>query len=267
MESAHEALRASLRLLEKTLNGPSIVRDNFYSLWDNFLRSMRTHMDMEDNEVFKLLDESSNGEIANDGLFSIHLTDDEILTYLVQTALPEKGSSSTDEDWAKFKEQWMKWKDLHESHLVYEEEIMMPLQQKTGDTPEERSLVVHHRIIIPAMERIPEDFMFHLCFCVEYLSLYGSSEQNAFIATSMYLRGLKAACNEEQWKQFCPKLKEACFPVVWSEINCQIDIESTEEGLIDMNVVPPPLVLPKASPFHSPTGRKSEKPMCKRISF
>jgi hypothetical protein len=266
MNGAHEALRASLKLIEKTLNGPSVVRENFYSLWENFLRSMRAHMDMEDNEVFKLLDESSNGEIANEGLFSIHLTDDEILNHVVQTARPNEGSSSNDEDWAKFREQWMKWKDLHESHLVYEEEIMAPLIQTTGDTPEQRSLVVHHRIIIPAMERIPEDFMFHICFCVEYLSLYGSSEQDAFIATSVYVRGLKAACNEEQWQQFCPKLKEACFPVVWNEINSQTDIESIKEGLIDTTVILPPLALSnttgKASPFHSPTGRKSEKPMC-----
>jgi hypothetical protein len=267
MRNAHEALRASLKLLEKTLDGPSVEREHFYSLWESFLRSMRAHMNIEDTDVFKLLDESSNGEITNDGLFSVHFTDEEFLNHVVQTSLPKEGSSASDEDWAKFKEQWMSWKEMHEHHLVAEEKIMMPLTQKTGETPEERSLVVHHRIIIPAMERIPEDFIFHLCFCVEYLSKYGSSNQNAFTATSVYVRGLKAACNEEQWKQFCPKLKQSCVSEIWNEMNSQFVIEAPKEGLIDTKLAPSRLalanVLPKSSPFHSPTGTNAEKPMCK----
>jgi hypothetical protein len=237
MRNGHEALHNGLKQLEKTLKGPKQEREKFFALWEAFLRSMTCHMDIEENDMFKLLDESSQGELANGGLFGIHMSEDQMLHYVVQPALPKKGGS--DEDWNKFTELWMGWMEAHEQHYGGEEKLMMPLTQKTGATAEERSLVVHYRIIKSAMKRIPEDFMFHMAYCVEYLSKFGSAHHDALGATAVYLRGLKAACNEEQWKQFCPKLKEACVPEIWKELNSSFDIESTKVGLVDLSVIPP----------------------------
>jgi hypothetical protein len=237
MRSGHEALRNGLKQLEKTLKGPKHDREKFFALWEAFLRSMTCHMDIEENDMFKLLDESSQGELANGGLFGIHMSEDQMLRFVVQPALPKKGGS--DEDWNKFTELWMGWMEAHEQHYGGEERLMMPLTQKTGATAEERSLVVHYRIIKSAMKRMPEDFMFHMAYCVDSLSKFGSLHHNALDATAVYLRGLKAACNEEQWKQFCPKLKEACVPEIWKELNSTYDIESTKVGLVDLTVLPP----------------------------
>jgi hypothetical protein len=244
MRNGHEALRAGLKQLEMTLKGPKSEREKFFALWEVFLRSMTALTDIEENDMFKLLDESSHGEVASAGLSGIQVTEDQMLRFVVQPALPKKGAS--DKEWIKFIEVWMSWKDVHEKHYIGKEKLVMPLTQKTGTTAEERSLVFHHRIIKSAMKRIPEDFMFHMAYCVEYLSKFGSANQDAMTSTAVYLRGLKAACNEEQWKQFCPKLKETCEPEVWKELNSTYNIESSKEGLMDLSHFDAFLVIPES---------------------
>jgi hypothetical protein len=201
---------------------------------------MKAHMEMEEHETFKLLDESSNGEVSRAGLFEVHEPDERALLE-AQSCLPIKGSADNEEQWDRFKDRWMLWRKGHEAHFVTEEKLMMPLTQKTGATPTERSLVVHYRLVNPAMRRDPEEFKFHISFCVEYLSTYGSSNQNAFVATSVYVRGLKAACSAAQWGDFMPLLKRACVLDVWNEMDAKCKIESMNEGLIDLTMVPPAL--------------------------
>jgi hypothetical protein len=244
MKNGHEALRAGLKQLEMTLKGPKTEREKFFALWESFLRSVTALTDIEENDVFKLLDESSNEEIANASLLSIQVPEDQMLRFVVQPALPKKGAS--DKEWIKFTEVWMNWKDVHEQHYVGKEKLMMQLTQKTGATAEERSLVFHHRIIKSAMKRIPDDFLFHMTYCVEYLSKFGSARQDPITSTTVYLRGLKAACSEEQWKQFCPKLKEACEAEIWKELDGTYNIESSKEGLMDLSRFDAFLVIPES---------------------
>ena len=94
-------------------------------------------------------------------------------------------------------------------------------------------------MIQPALKRNAADFHFHMCFCVEYLSKYGSSQQNASTATAVYVRGLKSACTKELWTQFLPLLKLVCVPEVWNELNEKFHLDSLEEGLLVMTVTPP----------------------------
>jgi hypothetical protein len=201
---------------------------------------MKAHMEMEENETFKLLDESSNGEVSRAGLFEVHEPDERALEE-AQSCLPVQGQTNNEEQWDRFKDRWMLWRKGHEAHFVTEEKLMMPLTQKTGATPTERSLVVHYRLVNPAMRRDPEEFKFHISFCVEYLSTYGSSNQSAFVATSVYVRGLKAACSAAQWGDFMPLLKRACIPDIWNEMDEKCKIESMNEGLIDLTIIPPAL--------------------------
>lgn len=61
---------------------------------------------------------------------------------------------------------------------------MMPLTMKTAATPEARAIIVHDRLLLPALVRYQEALLQRVAFNVEYISRYGVSTMPQDIPTA-----------------------------------------------------------------------------------
>jgi hypothetical protein len=91
MRNAHEAMRASIRLQEKTLEAEDLK--SFRGEWERYRKALAVHMDMEDKAMFDLLDEVGDGAIKQAGLREEHV-EDARLASAVDAEL-EKGNGRT----------------------------------------------------------------------------------------------------------------------------------------------------------------------------
>lgn len=247
MRNSHEAFRACLNVLDEFLHGSPEERVKFLPIWHDYVRSMVVHMQIEDNDMFRLLDEVSKGGITRSGLLAVHPAE-QLVFEQVQHILPNE--DSTEVEWHTFRELFNRWRKVHEDHFLSEEKEMMPLTQKVASTPEARAEIVHDRIIVNGKNRNINDFHFHIEFCVKYLSKYGSTSNDAFTATSAYVRGLKSASTPDEWLyEFLPIVKSACEPDVWARIKEKYNIESTDDVLGSKPTsVPEPTPAPTPAP-------------------
>jgi hypothetical protein len=227
VRNAHEAFRSCFKVMDKFLNGPEEGRHNFYVIWIDFLRSMNTHAEIEDRLLFPLLDEISDGEVKKSRVGNLHVTESESLS-TAKSTLPKRDDASGSE-WASFNIAYHMWHKKHAEHFLEEEKVMVPLFQKVAATPEERSIIFHDRIITPARKRNLNDWLFHIGFCVGYLSRYGGNRQSAAIATTVYVRGLKSASLPWEWAECVSVLKRASISEVWEDINTKFEIESSND--------------------------------------
>jgi hypothetical protein len=86
MRTAHEALRASIRLQEQKLEAGDVA--GFRDEWQTFQRAVAVHMAMEDDSMFELLDGVSGGAMTSADLPAEHVKD-AILAAAVDAALGE----------------------------------------------------------------------------------------------------------------------------------------------------------------------------------
>ena len=224
MRNAHEAFRASMKMMQSVLDkDPPGDKSDFFSMWKVFQKALKVHADMEDNDIFPLLDTVGDGQlISAANLVEAHETD-QTLMKAVNVLI-----SNPDITLAEVKETWMAWKNHHEAHFQAEEKVMMPLTVKIANTPLDRAVIFHEKIICPAIWRDEEGFEFLITYCTEMLSNYGSSNQSAEIATKVFLRGLRSCCNTEQWVKFMPQLRDACVPDIWSMLDDNFNIEEPD---------------------------------------
>lgn len=206
MRSAHEALRASIRLQEQKLDAGDVA--GFRDEWQTFQRAVAVHMAMEDDSMFALLDEVGGGAITSAKLPEEHVKD-AILAAAVDAVLGASEENTV-------RAAWSTWRDDHLHHLDHEETIMMPLTMKTAATPEARARVVHDRLLGPS-EKL-ENFAWYIGWVVSMLSQYGSASQPPNVATRVFAWGLQHACSPSQWNRLRPIVQANCTAAIWAEL-------------------------------------------------
>jgi hypothetical protein len=140
MRNAHEAMRASIRLQEESLDAGDL--EGFRGEWGRYRKALAVHMAMEDKAMFDLLDEVGDGAIAQAGLREEHVED----VRLASAVDAEVENADLSALWSA----WSAWKTDHLHHLEHEEKIMMPLVPKTAGTPDAMARVVHDRLLAPS---------------------------------------------------------------------------------------------------------------------
>jgi iron-sulfur cluster repair protein YtfE (RIC family) len=218
MRNAHEAMRASIRLQEMQLDSGDL--EGFREEWTRYRKALAVHMAMEDEALFELLDEISEGAIAQAGLRDEH-TEDERLADAVDAGLengdPEALSSA-----------WTRWKSDHLQHLSHEEQIMMPLVPKTAEMPGGMARVVHDRLLAPS-EHLP-NFDWYLGWVVGMLSQHGSTEHPPNVATRVFAWALQTDSTPEEWERLRPVVHSNCTPEIWRELVSEFGLDG--EGKI-----------------------------------
>jgi len=122
LRNTHEVFRKSIELMSASLNKGAL--DEFRQEWRNFQRCRQTHLAMEEDAVFTLLDHIGDGAITEAGLGQEHVDD------LANAELV--GKALTIED---VKPAFDSWKVHQLNHLAHEERVMGPLTMKTALTP------------------------------------------------------------------------------------------------------------------------------------
>lgn len=215
LRNTHEVLRKCITLMSEYLDKGTL--GEFRQEWGDFRRFRKTHLAMEENAVFSLLDEISGGVISEAGLSQEHV-DDEINAKQVEIA-------ETADEVARAYEAW---KTLHLDHLAHEERVMGPLTMKTAPTPEGRGKVVQERLILPALEH--GDFDWYLAFAIRRLTAYGTAQQPPIIAVRVFAWGLQYASTPAQWDQWKKIVQENTSKSIWQEMVEQFQIDG--EGKI-----------------------------------
>jgi hypothetical protein len=215
MRNVHEALRASIASQRTRLDADDLPR--FSAEWSDFQRGLSVHMAMEDEAVFPLLEEVSRGAVTAAKLPDEHL-EDMRLAAAVNAAL-----AAAPVDKLALRTAWTAWEADHLHHLLHEEEVMMPLTQKTAPTPEGRARVVHDRLLSSG-ERQP-DFDWFIGWVTRSLNGYASAAMPTNAALRGFAWGLQAACSPAQWQRLRPIVRSNCSEALWTELAAALGLD------------------------------------------
>ena len=214
MRNSHEALRAALREMAALVEEDASKASELHALFEAYERVLKVHSDMEDNDLFPLLDRT-NGAPLNLG--QLHV-DDHVYLSELKASLSKAGSNPSEEDWETVKRTYCAWSEFHENHFSSEEKTVMPMTKKVHSDPIGRCRVVHEHLVNPAMARNADEFLHYIAWCAAKLNQYGSGQQPAKVAVRVFVRALHSASSAEQWKVFMPALRESCSEEIWKEI-------------------------------------------------
>lgn len=208
MRNSHESIRMSIKHVLSTHmeSGDSV---KFKAAWVDFQRAMAVHMEMEDKDMFPLLNSVSDNKCIEEHLDQEHVQDSS-LAAAVSDELKFRNSVST----ATFEA----WCEHILRHLEHEEKVMMPLTAKTGATPEDRAKAVYSKLVTPAYIRNKNEFLWYLGWCLSQLSTHGSTANTAAVATRVFSHALQATSNASQWKEILPVVKANVSTEQWSEM-------------------------------------------------
>ena len=210
LRNTHEVFRSSIELMSALLDKGAL--DEFRQEWRNFQRCRQTHLAMEEDAVFSLLDSVGEGAITEAGLGLEHIDD------LANAKLVNQVLAFEDVERA-----FSTWKTHQLDHLAHEERVMGPLTMKTAPTPVERGQVVHDTLLPPAIEH--GDFDWYLGFVIERLTAYGTSNQDPGVAVRVFAWGLQYAANGGQWERWKLIIQDNTSDEIWSDMveNFQIN--------------------------------------------
>jgi len=224
LRNTHEVFRKSIDLMSESLDkgAESLDKgalDEFRQEWRNFQRCRQTHLAMEEDAVFTLLDHIGDGAITEAGLGQEHVDDLENAELVGQALTIEDAQQA-----------FSAWKVHQLNHLAHEERVMGPLTMKTAATPAERGQVVHDTLLPPAIKH--GDFDWYLGFVVERLTAYGTSNQEPGVAVRVFVWGLQYAADAEQWENWKPIVRDNTSDGIWGEMveKFQIDGEGKIGG-------------------------------------
>lgn len=221
MRNAHEAMRASIRLQEKKLEAEDL--EGFRDEWERYCKALEVHMYMEDQAMFSLLDDVSEGAISKAGLPEEHVNDQR-LSAAVNLELETENCSA-------IRTAWTVWKTSHLHHLEHEEKVMMPLVPKTADTPSSIARVVHDRLLVPG-ETLP-NFDWYIGWVVKMLSQHGSSEHPPNVATRVFASALQFDCTQDEWNRFRPVVRQNCTPEIWAELTSEFGLDGEGKVVLE----------------------------------
>jgi hypothetical protein len=201
LRNTHEVFRKSIELMSASLDTGAL--DEFRQEWRNFQRCRQTHLAMEEDAVFSLLDDVGDGAITQAGLGLEHIDD------LANAELVNRALTVEDVAFA-----FNTWKVHQLNHLAHEERIMGPLTMKTAATPVARGQVVHDTLLPPAIEH--GDFDWYLEFVIKRLTSYGTSNQPPDVAVRVFAWGLQYAANAGQWERWKLIIQNNTSDEIWS---------------------------------------------------
>ena len=115
MRNSHEALRAACREMEQQMADASGL-EAFRSSWPQYQRVLKVHAEMEDVDMFPLIDRTSGSPL---NLGRLH-EEDERLTAAVDAALPGADAAPSSEQWEAVKAAFASWLEFHMSHFSEE---------------------------------------------------------------------------------------------------------------------------------------------------
>ena len=215
LRNTHEVFRKSIVLMGEILDKGTLAE--FRQEWANYRRFRATHLAMEEDAVFSLLDEVGDGAITEAGLGQEHLED------FANAELIEQATSAD-----AVARAFEVWKRFQLEHLAHEERVMGPITMKTAATPAGRGRVVQERLILPAIAH--GDFDWYLAFAIKRLTAYGTAEQPANVAVRVFAWGLQYASTPEQWNEWKKIVQENTSDEIWLEMVEQFQIDG--EGKI-----------------------------------
>jgi hypothetical protein len=211
LRNTHEVLRSSISLMDELVDKGAM--DDLRKEFGNFRRCRSTHAAMEDGAVFELLDEVSGGAITEAGLALEHEEDEKNAGWVEQAETADELTRA-----------FQTWKAHQLDHMAHEERVMGPLTMKTAPTPEGRGLVVHERLVAPAIEH--GDFDWYLAFVIARLTEYGTQGQPPNIAVRVFAWGLQHAASPEQWSSWKNIIQENTSAEIWDEMVTQFQIDA-----------------------------------------
>ena len=152
--------------------------------------------------MFPLLAERYPEKFQRSVLDGEHEKDEE-LSAAVETAL-KSGSNA--------REVFEAWKEDHLHHLQHEEQLMMPLIPPMGQTtvpkgPLGLAKLFHERVLTVAHTH--PDWLHAIRFSVDQLTRHGTTDHDAKTGVRVFVHGLQAASNREQWEQYLPVIKQS----------------------------------------------------------
>jgi hypothetical protein len=218
MRNCHEAFRGAIRA-----NREYIVAGDlkiFKREWGFFLRALHVHAIMEDDGVFRLLDDACDNAIAKAGLHAEHDRDHEL------TAIVTKQTKKMFVNQQKLLAAYDTWSEEHLKHIKHEEDVMMPLIPKTvpsPPTPQKMGRIFHDRVLAAGVKT--GDFNFFVAYVVKKLTLFGSADNPAKIATRVWVWGLQNASSPAQWKDWLPIVKENTSQEIYEHMVKDFKIE------------------------------------------
>jgi hemerythrin-like domain-containing protein len=208
MRNVHEALRASIASQRSLLDAGDLPA--FSAERSDFSRGLTVHIAMEDEAMFPLLQEVSLETMTSAMLPDEH-REDMRLTATVNAAL-----AAAPVDKETLRAAWSTWADDHLHHLTHEEEVMMPLIQKTAPTAEGRARLVHDRLL-SAGERQP-DFDWFVGWVTRRLNGYASATMPANASLRGFAAALQSASSPAQWRRLRPIVRSNFSEAVWAEL-------------------------------------------------
>ncbi len=215
LRNTHEVLRSSITLMSELLEKGAL--DEFRQEFASFRRCRNTHLAMEEDAIFELLDKVGNGAITEAGLSQEHVQD------YANAKLLEQATTADDVGRA-----FEVWKEFQLGHMSHEEKVMGPLTMKTAPTPAERGRVVQDHIVQPAIDS--GDFDWYLAFVIKRLTAYGTAQQPPNIAVRVFAWGLQYASTPKQWNEWKTIVQDNTSNEIWQEMVEQFQIDA--EGKI-----------------------------------
>lgn len=202
LRNSHEAIRHALASLADTASPP------FASVWAEYVRFIRVHSEIEDHAVFPYLNSIQAGSCSS--LAGEHERDVDLARAVDDAFAAERVAE------AERLTRVSAYREFMLAHLAAEEKIMMPLTQRSGATPAERSMAFFVNVL--AVTHAVQDFDWSLGWVIGLLSRKGSTEQPPLVATRVWAVGLVHACPPGLWGRLKPTLRDACAAEIWEAI-------------------------------------------------
>lgn len=201
--------------------------NDFLNEWRDLQRALKMHMHMENNGFFQLLDSIGNFAVKEAGLGDEHTHDLE-LQHKVNKAIDEQNTSV-------LKSAFQAWSEDHLAHLVHEEEVMMPIIPKAGNTCVDHGQVVHDRLL--AVVNSMDEFDWTLGWILDKLRNAKSSEAPPEVMVRVFVWGLHYSADTKQWQRWLPIVKSKVSDELFKQMaeNFQIERPGRVGAVTDLN--------------------------------
>lgn len=214
MRNYHEVLRNDLaKVLAPLAEAGDLA--GFAAAWKDYVAAIAVHAAMEDGVegagggITTMLDQFFGGAV-NAALFRAEHDDEHELQEAVTQAIPQGVGALRDA--------WAAYRACAETHLLHEEDIMMPL---VAQLPKEGKAALFAQWCVSA--GVAHGGFDHLVgHGVASLAAFGSTKNSPAGATRVFVHSLKAVCTPAQWARYLPIARRAAPPEVWAAVLAEV---------------------------------------------
>lgn len=207
--NSHEAIRGALKDVQSAVAAGDLTVAK--QEWEDFQRALKTHMAMEDNGIFPVMDAVFEDAITKAGFRGEHSKDIE--------EQEDVSAALASGDIPKITAVFGHFSEDHEKHLKHEEDVMMPLTNKMGTNLAERGAAANLGLLKPMLEH--GDFPFYLNWVIVKLVKHKPAD-----AVRMFVWALQYSSTEEQYASFLPVIKGAIPAEMWATMDKEFDLSA-----------------------------------------